>query len=64
MAALLTLYTAVTIAGWVRIGMPNRQGLGHVAIGLGVALLVTLLAYLGYQAGLGLVRRTVRVRPA
>ncbi|HEX5502390.1 MAG TPA: hypothetical protein VFW96_07180 [Thermomicrobiales bacterium] len=44
----LLVYTAVTIFGWVREGRPNPQGLGRLAEGFEIALLVVLLAYLWY----------------
>ncbi len=42
----LILYTLTSIIGWMRIGGPNPQGLGYIAKGLEVALIVALGTHL------------------
>lgn len=41
-------YTAVAIIGYFRVGKPNPHGLGHLSIGIEIALIVALLAHLCY----------------
>lgn len=40
----LIVYTALSILGWMKIGMPNPQGLGYLSKGLEVALIVAVAA--------------------
>lgn len=56
----LILYTLASIIGWVRIGMPNPQGLGYLAKGLEIALIVALVAHLATLFG----QRSMRISPA
>ena len=44
-AAVLVVYTVLSIVGWVQTGMPNPRGLGYLAKALEVALIVALAVH-------------------
>ena len=43
---LFIMYVGVTVLGWVRVGAPNPMGLGYLARGIEVVLVVAVLAWL------------------
>ena len=44
----LIAFTTLSIVGWVRVGKPDPMGYGHISKGVEIALIIVLLAHIGY----------------
>lgn len=58
----LLLVTAATFIAWFRVGKPNPDGLGYLAKGIEIALIIALIVHIGYF--LAHPRRTMRLGAA